>query len=104
MSMRSLLAALDNPQDEFRTVHVAGTNGKGSTTAMISAMMRRCGYAVGSFTSPHLTDVRERVAINGQLIPRADFTSLMRRVAEADAARQPWPSPRQKHIHRPTVM
>lgn len=81
--MRSLLAALDNPQDEFRTVHVAGTNGKGSTTAMISAMMRRCGYAVGSFTSPHLTDVRERIAINGQLIPRAEFTGLMRRVAEA---------------------
>ena len=81
--MRAMLAALDNPQDEFRTVHIAGTNGKGSTAAMISAMMRRCGYAVGSFTSPHLTDVRERVAINGQLIPRADFTSLMRRVAEA---------------------
>ena len=81
--MRSILAALDNPQDEFRTVHVAGTNGKGSTTAMIAAMMRRCGYAVGSFTSPHLTDVRERISINGQLIARSDFTSLMQRVAEA---------------------
>lgn len=81
--MRAMLAALDNPQDQFRTVHIAGTNGKGSTAAMISAMMRRCGYAVGAFTSPHLTDVRERIAVNGQMIARADFTNLMRQVAEA---------------------
>ncbi|MAC18910.1 MAG: hypothetical protein CMJ23_04380 [Phycisphaerae bacterium] len=81
--MRNLLTALGNPQEQFRAVHVAGTNGKGSTIAMMSAMLRKCGYAVGSFTSPHLTDVRERISINGQMIGRPDFTDLMRRVAEA---------------------
>ena len=81
--MRALLAALGDPQDQFRTVHVAGTNGKGSTAAMLSAMLRRCGYAIGSYTSPHLTDIRERVSINGQVIGRSDFTELMRKVAEA---------------------
>lgn len=81
--MRNLLTALGNPQEQFRAVHVAGTNGKGSTIAMMSAMLRKCGYAVGSFTSPHLTDVRERISINGQMIGRPDFTELMRRVAEA---------------------
>ena len=83
--MRALLAALGDPQQQFRSVHVAGTNGKGSTIAMISAMLRRCGYAVGSFTSPHLIDVRERVSINGQMIGRPEFTELMRKVAEASA-------------------
>ena len=81
--MRALLAALGDPQDQFRTVHVAGTNGKGSTAAMLSAMLRRCGYAIGSYTSPHLTDIRERVSINGQVIGRSDFTELMKKVAEA---------------------
>ena len=81
--MRALLAELGDPQQQFRSVHVAGTNGKGSTVAMMSAMLRRCGYAVGSFTSPHLTDIRERVSINGQLIGRPEFTELMRKVAEA---------------------
>ncbi|MCP4836186.1 MAG: bifunctional folylpolyglutamate synthase/dihydrofolate synthase [Phycisphaera sp.] len=81
--MRNLLTALGDPQQQFRSVHVAGTNGKGSTVAMISAMLQRCGYAVGSFTSPHLTDVRERVSINGQMIARPEFTELMRKVAEA---------------------
>lgn len=81
--MRKLLAALGDPQQQFRSVHIAGTNGKGSTVAMMSAMLRRCGYAVGSFTSPHLTDVRERVSINGQMIARPEFAELMRKVAEA---------------------
>lgn len=84
--MRSLLTALGDPQDQFRAVHVAGTNGKGSTAAMISAMLRRCGYAIGSYTSPHLTDIRERVSINGQVIGRSEFTELMRKVADAAVA------------------
>lgn len=84
--MRALLAALGDPQDQFRTVHVAGTNGKGSTAAMLSAMLRRCGYAIGSYTSPHLTDIRERVSINGQVIGRSEFTESMRKVAEAAVA------------------
>ena len=84
--MRRLLAELGNPQEQFRSVHVVGINGKGSTIAMMSAMLRKCGYAVGSFTSPHLVDVRERVSINGQMIGKPEFSELMRKVAEASVA------------------
>jgi dihydrofolate synthase / folylpolyglutamate synthase len=81
--MRSLLAALGDPQDQFRAVHIAGTNGKGSTSAMMSAMLRKCGYGVGEFSSPHLIDMRERVSINGQRITKNDFTELMKTIARA---------------------
>lgn len=83
--MRSLLAKLGDPQDQFRSVHVAGTNGKGSTTAMIAAMLQECGYATGLYTSPHLVDLRERVQINGVAIDRGEFTELMKQVAAAAA-------------------
>jgi dihydrofolate synthase/folylpolyglutamate synthase len=83
--MRQLLAKLGNPHQQFRSVHVAGTNGKGSTTAMLAAMLQECGYAVGLYTSPHLVDLRERIQINGVMIEKADFTELMRQVAEAAA-------------------
>lgn len=80
--MRAILDALGNPQEQFRAIHVGGTNGKGSTVAMISAMLQHCGYAVGEFTSPHLIDVRERISINGVPVARQDFTDLTKRVAE----------------------
>jgi dihydrofolate synthase / folylpolyglutamate synthase len=66
--MRKLLTLMGDPQDEVKTVHVAGTVGKGSTVAMIASMMRECGYTVGEFVSPHLVDVRERVVVNGKPI------------------------------------
>ena len=66
--MRALLEILGNPQEQFRSIHVAGTNGKGSTIAMMSAILQSCGYAVGEFTSPHLVDVRERISVNGEPI------------------------------------
>ena len=81
--MRQLLEVMGNPHEQIRMVHVAGTVGKGSTVAMIGSMLEGCGYAVGQYTSPHLVDVRERIAINGQPIGKADFTELMRRTAEA---------------------
>lgn len=84
--MRTLMKALGNPQDEVRMVHVAGTVGKGSTVAMIAAMLQSCGYAVGQYTSPHLVDVRERLLINGQMVSRPDFTDLMKRVSTVAAA------------------
>ena len=83
--MRALLAKLGNPHEQFRSVHVAGTNGKGSTTAMLAAMLQECGYAVGLYTSPHLVDLRERIQINGVMIEKSDFTDLMKEVAEAAA-------------------
>ncbi|MDY7108104.1 MAG: folylpolyglutamate synthase/dihydrofolate synthase family protein [Planctomycetota bacterium] len=84
--MRALMDALGNPHQQVRMVHIAGTVGKGSTAAMIASMLEGCGYAVGQYTSPHLVDVRERITINGQLIPRTEFTELMRQAAEAAEA------------------
>ena len=81
--MRALLAALGDPQDQFRAIHVAGSNGKGSTIAMMSAMLRKCGYGVGEFTSPHLVDIRERICINGQRITKNEFTESMKALAKA---------------------
>jgi dihydrofolate synthase/folylpolyglutamate synthase len=76
--MRTLLKRLGNPHDRFKSVHVAGTKGKGSTCAMIAAMLQACGYKVGLYTSPHLTDVRERIQINGEMITQAEFGRLAR--------------------------
>src|SRR5690348_3764516 len=58
--MRSLLRRLGNPQDQFKSIHVAGTKGKGSTCAMTASMLSACGHKTGLYTSPHLVDIRER--------------------------------------------
>ncbi len=80
--VRRLLAALDNPQDGFRSIHVAGTNGKGSVARFLAASLRGAGYKVGLTTSPHLVRFTERVEIDGrQVAPAA--------VAEALAAIRP---------------
>lgn len=79
----ALLRALDNPHEAFKSVHVAGTKGKGSTAGMTAACLEACGYTVGLFTSPHLVDVRERATINGAMMSTGDFTKLMGRVAAA---------------------
>src|SRR6185436_2117563 len=63
---RALLAALGNPERRFRSVHVAGTNGKGSTCALIERALREAGHRTGLFTSPHLVDFRERIRVNGR--------------------------------------
>jgi dihydrofolate synthase / folylpolyglutamate synthase len=60
---------LDNPQKKFKSIHVAGTNGKGSTSHFIASILQSAGYKTGLYTSPHLKDFRERIKINGQLIP-----------------------------------
>lgn len=78
--MRSLLEKLGSPQDALKCVQVAGTKGKGSTCAMLASMLQNCGYTVGLYTSPHLTDIRERIAINGQWISQADLTDLLKLV------------------------
>jgi len=81
--MQALLKALENPHEDLRCVHVAGTNGKGSVVAMTSACLQACGYAVGTYTSPHLMDIRERIAINEQMISHPAFVSLLSEVARA---------------------
>ncbi|MFK8038561.1 MAG: folylpolyglutamate synthase/dihydrofolate synthase family protein [Crocinitomicaceae bacterium] len=67
-----LLDHIGNPQNDLKSIHIAGTNGKGSTAHMIAAMAIENGYRVGLFTSPHIKDFRERIKINGQLISK-DF-------------------------------
>jgi dihydrofolate synthase/folylpolyglutamate synthase len=84
--MHALLAGLGDPHRAFRSVHVAGTKGKGSTCEMTAACLEGCGYAVGIYTSPHLVDVRERVRINRQMVPQDVFVRLAREVAGAEAA------------------
>ena len=71
--IRALLAALGNPQDGCRFVHVAGTNGKGSTCAMIEAALRQAGLKTGLFTSPHLVEPTERIRISGAPVAREEF-------------------------------
>ena len=87
--MRELLARLGNPQSSAPIVHVAGTKGKGSTAAMTAAVLSAAGYRTGLFSSPHLKRVEERMAIDGQLCPEAEFLKLARRlrpiVADMDA-------------------
>jgi dihydrofolate synthase/folylpolyglutamate synthase len=64
----ALCERLDSPQHKFKSVHVGGTNGKGSTSHMLAAIMQTAGYKTGLYTSPHLKDFRERIRINGQMI------------------------------------
>ena len=69
----ALLDRLGNPQDRLRVIHIAGTKGKGSTTAMVASVLSIAGYKVGAYLSPYVYDVRERVQINGEMISREDF-------------------------------
>lgn len=68
---------LDNPQHKFRSVHVAGTNGKGSTSHMLAAAFQAAGYKTGLYTSPHLKDFRERIRINGKMIAKTDVRNFV---------------------------
>jgi len=65
----ALCSALGNPQQRFKTIHVAGTNGKGSVSHMLASIMQEAGFKTGLYTSPHLKDFRERIRINGEMIP-----------------------------------
>lgn len=75
-NVSELLAYLGNPHMRFRSVHVAGTNGKGSVCAMTSSVLREAGYKVGLYTSPHIVDFRERIQVDGSKIPEARLLSL----------------------------
>ena len=66
--MTRLMERLGNPQDQFRSVHVAGTNGKGSVCAFTESILRTAGYHVGLFTSPYLVDFRERIQVDRNCI------------------------------------
>jgi dihydrofolate synthase/folylpolyglutamate synthase len=78
--MRELLARLGDPHTQLRIVHVAGSKGKGSTSAMLAAVLQQAGYRVGLFTSPHLSRVEERVQIDGDAITERELAALLAEV------------------------
>jgi dihydrofolate synthase / folylpolyglutamate synthase len=78
--MRTLLAKLGNPQDSLPIIHVAGTKGKGSTSAMLAAVLAKAGYRTGLFTSPHLEKVEERIVLDGRQCSASEFTALIEMV------------------------
>ena len=67
-----LMQHLGHPERRFRSIHVAGTNGKGSVSHMLASILMQAGYKVGLYTSPHLVDFRERIRINGAMIPQEE--------------------------------
>ncbi len=83
---RRLAALAGNPQTKLRFIHVAGTNGKGSTCAMLESIYRAAGLRVGLFTSPHLVSFRERIQVNRQLIPESDVALLVAEMEEQSRA------------------
>jgi len=72
--IRLLLKDLGNPQKKFKVIHIAGTNGKGLTATIISKLLCVQGFSSGCYTSPHLTDIRERIALNGKSVDKSTFT------------------------------
>lgn len=80
--INKLLCRLNAPQRAFRSIHVAGTNGKGSTCAMIASVLKEAGYKVGLYTSPHLFEYPERIKINGKNISQKDFARGLKLIEE----------------------
>lgn len=78
-NVREFVEHIGNPQDSFPSIHIAGTNGKGSTVKMLGSILSQAGYKTGVFTSPHLVDFRERITINGRKISREFVTDFIER-------------------------
>jgi dihydrofolate synthase/folylpolyglutamate synthase len=85
----SLLSLLDNPQSSFRSIHIAGTNGKGSTAAMIASILRTAGFRVGLFTSPHLVSFTERIRVDNVEIREAEVVELTHEIRKTIENNQP---------------
>ncbi|MBI4386665.1 MAG: bifunctional folylpolyglutamate synthase/dihydrofolate synthase [Elusimicrobia bacterium] len=85
--VRRHLRKLGDPQNDFPVVHVAGTNAKGSVCAMLAAVLRASGRRVGLYTSPHLSDVRERIQVDGRVVSRALLAETLSRAFRQDADR-----------------
>jgi dihydrofolate synthase / folylpolyglutamate synthase len=79
----ALSELLGHPEKKFKTIHVAGTNGKGSTSHMLAAILQKAGYKTGLYTSPHLHDFRERIRINGHMIPESGVIAFTERIRDA---------------------
>lgn len=79
-TMRTLLGRLGNPERRFKSLHIGGTNGKGSTAAMTAAVLQAAGYRVGLYTSPHLVDFRERIRVNQIMVAESQLAELTERL------------------------
>src|SRR6476620_2202710 len=79
-NIRQLCEALGHPQTKFKSVHVAGTNGKGSVSHMLAAILQTAGYKTGLYTSPHLKDFRERIRVNGECCEKDFVVSFTERI------------------------
>ena len=79
-----LCERLSNPHQKFKSIHIAGTNGKGSTSHMLAAILQSAGYKTGLYTSPHLFDFRERIRINGEMISEQEVVDFMHKVLPLD--------------------
>src|SRR5687767_4580625 len=77
-----LCNSIGNPQNKIKTIHVAGTNGKGSTSHMLAAIFQQCGYKTGLYTSPHLKDFRERIKVDGKMVTKDFIVSFVKKTKE----------------------
>ena len=91
-TVRHLAEAFGNPQYRYKVIHVAGTNGKGSTSHTLAAVLQSAGLKVGLYTSPHLIDFRERIRVNGSMIPEEDVIRFVQRYRELPQASDSEPS------------
>ncbi|MGB0167486.1 MAG: hypothetical protein ACPF8V_11595 [Luteibaculum sp.] len=73
---------LGNPENQFKSVHIAGTNGKGSVANMMASVLQEAGYKVGLYTSPHFKDFRERIKVNGTCIPKEKVIAFVNRLKD----------------------
>ena len=90
---RECLRRLGDPQRKFRVIHVAGTNGKGSTCAFITSVLREAGYSCGLFTSPHLVEINERFQINEEVIDDDTFLCAFEKVKKLSDELPGWIRP-----------
>src|SRR6516225_559016 len=93
--VQEMLAAMDRPERRFPSVLIAGTNGKGSTAATLSSILRTAGYKTALYSSPHLVRLNERIRVNGEQISDAEFGAIHDRVEKAAQqllaqAKLPW--------------
>lgn len=88
-TIRTLCSAFGDPQQQLRTIHVGGTNGKGSTSSLIASVLTECGLRTGLFTSPHLIDFRERIRIDGLMISEEEVVGFIDRFRAANLTVEP---------------
>ncbi len=76
--VEELMAAVGNPERAFRSIHIAGTKGKGSTATMAQSILTAAGFRTGLYTSPHLSRIEERMTVDGEMMPEEEFVQIDR--------------------------